>query len=119
MQDPVIQSLNNYYANDKKINNTYEHLIEHFKDSLDGFLFCADTGTIYGFLNIESLQEFIQDKDECQQFIKELDENDIDLADVEWVLENSSFRVFYSKEDAETFYANHVLANDNYELEEW
>lgn len=49
----------------------------------------------------------------------EVQENEITIDDIEWILENSDFQIFHTKEQAEQFFVEHAMENDEYELEEW
>lgn len=119
MEDPVTQSVNDYIEECELFNKEYDDLAEYFNDNLNGILFCANDNTIYGFETIESSLEFIQNNDECQKAFMEVRENEITIDDIEWILENSEFQVFYTKEQAEQFFVEHAMENDEYELEEW
>lgn len=111
MEDPVIQSVNDYIEECERFNKEY--------DNLNGILFCANNNTIYGFETIESSLEFIQNNDECQKAFMEVQENEITIDDIEWILENSDFQIFHTKEQAEQFFVEHAMENDEHELEEW
>ena len=119
MEDPVIQSVNDYIEECELFNKEYDDLAEYFNDNLNGILFCASNNTIYGFETIESSIVFVQNNDECQKAFMEVRENELTIDDIEWILENSEFQAFYTREQAEQFFVEHAMGNDEYELEEW
>lgn len=119
MEDPVIQSANDYIKECERFNKEYDDLAEYFNDNLNGILFCANNNTIYGFETIESSLEFIQNNDECQKAFMEVQEDEITIDDIEWILENSGFQIFHTQEQAKQFFVEHAMENDEYELEEW
>lgn len=119
MKDPVIQDVNDYIEECERFNKVCDCLAEYFNDNLNGFFFCADNNTIYGFETINSALEFIQNNDECQRLLKEIPESEITIDDIEWIFENSDFQLFHTKEKAEQFFVEHTMENDVYELEEW
>ena len=112
MEDPVIQSVNDYIEECELFNKEYDDLAEYFNDNLNGILFCASNNTIYGFETIESSIVFVQNNDECQKAFMEVRENELTIDDIEWILENSEFQAFYTKEQAEQFFVEHAMGND-------